>query len=193
MKNALFSYHTFMVRHQLLPNTEKSNFFQLVSHTKQYKDCGGTRHYYFNIPGCSFFLRCADSTFPLLEIVINPIRLLGSDSHTKIFDPSTFSFCHVENKMNELLQSLDFPYQFRDFTLARLDLCVNLQMKDRNLLPSEEDEPNLLRFELALESKSIQNLQREYGIDDTAEFLYAIHLNGICEKYGIYGFSLPFF
>lgn len=128
MKQSEFSYHTFMLRKQLLRYTEKHAMNKFLFDKKHYMDSYGTMRCCLNIPGLNLCIRYYESQHPALELVVNPYLLLGNASYKMIFNPVLCSILQVENLLNAFLLDNNLPFLFEDFILARLDLCVNIAL-----------------------------------------------------------------
>ena len=131
MNTKTFSYHTFMLKKQLLGYAERISVLKTLSPYEENRFKKGTVTYRLNIPGCRFTVRYADSTHAVLEIVVNPCRLLGNPSFKKLFNPSEKSFWSVTEAFDQVMDALGIPLQFKDFKLQRLDLCADFSLSSQ--------------------------------------------------------------
>lgn len=132
MITSTFSYHTLLLQKQLLTHSECICVLDALHEYKEYRYGKGTVTYRLNIPGCRFLTRYTDSYHAVLEIIVNPMRLLQSPSFKTLFDPSKGSFWNVAVEFDAILRDLKIPLTFQDFTLQRLDLCADFSFDSPN-------------------------------------------------------------
>lgn len=125
-----FSYHTFELRRNP-PDHKFWKVFQSLKEQSQHKE-----FYSFasNCYYCGILRRCGILIYltktehqNVVKLVVNPRRLLDPDaSYLGIMPPGADAFEQMEQDFTDCMRKVGLPDFLEDWTLSRLDLCVNI-------------------------------------------------------------------
>lgn len=134
-----FGIHTFMLIKQLKFDEYKYLMTLLTQYRHIPKDKFGTTTSFIvkdnGINGLILRLQDYKSQFKELQIIVNPRCLIDNENkYIDIFSTDRYTAEQVETEFNTALSIVNINYTFQDFSMSRIDLCVNFIFYDNAIV-----------------------------------------------------------